>query len=144
MGLLLRPHAALGLLAWLAVGTLSSAPQCEALPLGVPSLDELAGEWVPATLQRDTPAISNWAGSVGTNVDVVDATSFIVPPYAGGGLCVCVLSSNESNRAIRPCYRSPTDTSPNPNRNTRWIHTQRQPPPCSACVWTGRTSPWAP
>lgn len=88
----LRPPAALALLAWLgAAAVLAVAPQCEALPLGVPSLeDELAGEWVPATLLRDTPAISNWAGSVGTNVDVVDATSFIVPPYAGGGSSIVV------------------------------------------------------
>lgn len=84
----------LGLACWLGAGAvLLQAPQCEAAvaagaagpapPDGVPSLDDLAGEWMPATLLRDTPAISNWAGSVGTNVDIVDATSFIVPPFAG-------------------------------------------------------------
>lgn len=104
MRLLLRPPAALGLLAWLAAGAFSSTPQCDALPLGVPPLDELAGDWMPATLLRDTPAISNWAGSVGTNVDVVDATSFIVPPYAGGGLCMpvcaCCLRMNRIDSGV--------------------------------------------
>ncbi len=84
----LLPPAALGLFFWF--GACSVAPQCADAatafpPAGVPSLDDLAGEWVPATLQRDSPVISNWAGSVGTNVDVVDASSFISPPYAAGG-----------------------------------------------------------
>lgn len=50
----------------------------------MPSLDELAGEWVPSTKLRDTPAISNWRGSVGTNLDVIDASSFIAPPFVAG------------------------------------------------------------
>lgn len=50
----------------------------------VPSLDELAGEWVPATKLRDTPAISNWRGSVGTSLDIIDASSFIAPPFVAG------------------------------------------------------------
>jgi hypothetical protein len=50
----------------------------------VPSLDDMAGVWVPATQLRDTPAISNWRGSVGTLLDIVDASSFIAPPFIAG------------------------------------------------------------
>lgn len=124
----LWPAAALGLL-WLGAGAV--APQCEAAPAGVPSLDELAGEWMPATVQRDTPAISNWAGSVGTNVDVVDATSFIVPPFAGG---------EQINRPLRRrlpggLSSSVTESVHPPDKT----HPHPQRPPCFGCGWTART-----
>lgn len=44
----------------------------------------MAGEWVSSTKLRDTPAISNWRGSVGTNLDIIDASSFIAPPFVAG------------------------------------------------------------
>jgi len=49
----------------------------------VPTLEELAGDWTEANMLRDTPALSNWLGSVGTNNAVVDTTAFIAPPYVG-------------------------------------------------------------
>ncbi|GAB5033951.1 Hypothetical protein NocV09_01600660 [Nannochloropsis oceanica] len=49
----------------------------------VPTLEELAGDWTKANMLRDTPALSNWLGSVGTNYAVVDTTAFIAPPYVG-------------------------------------------------------------
>lgn len=57
----------------------------------IPTLDDLAGEWEKYTLLRDTPALSNWRGSVGTNVDVIDATSFIVPPFISGTSMITML-----------------------------------------------------
>ena len=54
-----------------------------ALRAQLPTLEELAGDWTKANMLRDTPALSNWLGSVGTNNAVVDTTAFIAPPYVG-------------------------------------------------------------
>lgn len=70
--------------AWAAAFLLALGAAAGGVRAQVPSLDELAGEWMPVTRLRDTPAISNWRGSVGTNLDILDTSSFIAPPFVAG------------------------------------------------------------
>lgn len=83
-----RPRAGLLLLvaeaAWAAVAAVVTLGAAGARAQ-VPTVDDLAGDWVVAAKLRDSPVISNFAGSVGTtNFDIADASSFIAPPFVAG------------------------------------------------------------
>ncbi|TFJ82181.1 hypothetical protein NSK_006510 [Nannochloropsis salina CCMP1776] len=62
----------------------------------VPTLEELAGDWTKISTLRDTPSLSNWQGSVGTNHAVVDTTAFIAPPFVGSPSMVTLRVNGEA------------------------------------------------
>lgn len=49
-----------------------------------PSLDSLAGNWLPLNSLRNMPVLNNFWGSSGTNRDLFAINSMLIPPFAQG------------------------------------------------------------
>ena len=54
-------------------------------PRGVPSLDELAGDWIAGNIIDQLPALSNFHGGIEASRNILGVQSFTVPPLAQGG-----------------------------------------------------------
>ena len=65
--------------------TLPSESQIEEDLRAIPSLDELAGEWLPDNLIEHTPALSNFHGSLESSRNVLGVQNLTIPPFAQGG-----------------------------------------------------------
>lgn len=63
----------------------SPDPQAASALREIPDLDELAGDWMPGNLLDQTPALSNFHGSLESSRNVLGVQSFTVPPLAQGG-----------------------------------------------------------
>jgi hypothetical protein len=71
---------------WLAGAVLSSAAASSAIPLpvGVPTLDEMAGDWkTPAELEQ-FPSIHNFNGQMLVNKDLASISWLASPPFSQG------------------------------------------------------------
>ena len=83
----ITPNAVVNLLALaLAATVLSSAPAFAAiaLPAGVPTLDEMAGDWkTPAELEQ-FPSIHNFSGQMLVNKDLASISWLASPPFSQG------------------------------------------------------------
>ncbi|WP_165223567.1 hypothetical protein [Aquisphaera insulae] len=66
-------------------------PASAADPPGVPSLDELAGDWMPTGSLENLPSVCNFAGGVKATDNLTGFTCLTVPPASQGGTAASVL-----------------------------------------------------
>jgi Concanavalin A-like lectin/glucanases superfamily len=99
----LSATSVLGAAAWPtaeAAGAAQTSQAGQAGPGGpsqpVPSLDELAGTWMPTATLLNLPSVHNFHGGLQVNPNIVSFSELTFPPLAQGGEC-CALTLNAVN-----------------------------------------------
>ncbi|MYS20994.1 hypothetical protein GA0115240_124315 [Streptomyces sp. DvalAA-14] len=67
-----------------AAGAVTTGPAIGPVTEGVPELDELAGEWLPADRLAHLPSLRNQWGQGHVNHDLTSLSWLAFPPYSGG------------------------------------------------------------